>query len=81
MGDQADERTVILVGTFTSPNLLSGDVSSLTAGAGMNCVLSINPEGDPESVHGSGFRGRMSVQPRKWRDRSSWLLINMSGKT
>lgn len=53
--DQADEQSMAFGGTFTSPNLLSGDVSSLIAGAGMNCGLSIIKAADQLLFPDDGF--------------------------
>jgi hypothetical protein len=52
--DQTIVQTVALGGNFTSPNLLSGDLS-LTAGAGMNCSLYVKKAADKLLFKDDGF--------------------------
>ncbi len=52
--DQTIVQTVALGGNFASPNLLSGDLS-LTAGAGMNCSLSVKKAADKLLFKDDGF--------------------------
>ena len=53
--DEADERAVALGGSFTSPNLLSSDVSTLTAGVGINGELTIFKPADKLLFADEGF--------------------------
>ncbi|MHB1865662.1 MAG: hypothetical protein ACYCO5_00525 [Acidobacteriaceae bacterium] len=68
--DQADERSVTLGGTFTSPNLLSSDVSTLTVGAGMNCGLSLIKAADKLLFPDDGFSPVIPVAPNQ-----AWLGV------
>ncbi len=53
--DQTNVQAVALGGNFSSPSLLSGGVASLTAGAGMNCNLSIKKAADKLLFDDDGF--------------------------
>jgi hypothetical protein len=53
--DQTNVQTVALGGNFSSPNTLSGDVASLTAGAGMNCSLTVKKAADQLLFDDDGF--------------------------
>jgi hypothetical protein len=44
--DQTNMQAVALGGKFSSPSLLSGDVASLTTGAGINCSLTVRKAAD-----------------------------------
>ena len=53
--DQTNIQTVALGGNFSSPSLLSGDVASLSAGAGMNCSLTVKKAADQLLFDDDGF--------------------------
>jgi hypothetical protein len=53
--DQTIVQSAALGGNFTSPNLLSGDVNSLTACAGMNCSILVKKPADKLLFHDDGF--------------------------
>ena len=53
--DQTNVQTVALGGNFSSPSFLSGDVASLTAGAGMNCSLTVKKAADQLLFDDDGF--------------------------
>jgi hypothetical protein len=53
--DQTNVQAVALGGNFSSPSLLSGDVASLTAGAGMNCCLTVKKAADKLLFDDDGF--------------------------
>ena len=68
--DQADEQSVALGGTFSSPNLLSGDVNTLAAGAGMNCGLTISKSSDKLLFADDGFSPVIPIAPNQ-----AWLGV------
>lgn len=68
--DQADIRSIPLGGSFTSPSLLSSDVSSLTAGAGANCKLSIFKSADKLLFADDGFSPIIPIEANQ-----AWLEI------
>jgi hypothetical protein len=68
--DQADEQSVALGGTFSSPNLLSGDLNTLTAGAGMNCGLTISKSSDKLLFADDGFSPVIPITPNQ-----AWLGV------
>ncbi|HEY4379431.1 MAG TPA: hypothetical protein VGN01_03735 [Acidobacteriaceae bacterium] len=53
--DQSNVQAIALGGNFSSPSLLSSDVASLTAGAGMNCSLSVKKSADQLLFDDDGF--------------------------
>jgi hypothetical protein len=63
--DQADEQSVALGGTFSSPNLLSADVGTLGAGAGMNCGLTISKSSDKLLFADDGFSPVIPIAPNQ----------------
>ena len=68
--DQADEQSVALGGTFTSPNLLSGDVDTLGVSAGMNCGLTISKSSDKLLFADDGFSPVIPIVPNQ-----AWLGV------
>jgi len=68
--DQADERSFSLGGAFTSPSLLSGDVSSLTAAGGINCGLSIVEPADQNLFPDDGFSPVIPIEANQ-----AWLGV------
>jgi hypothetical protein len=68
--DQADEQSVALGGTFSSPNLLSGDVNTLAADAGMNCGLTISKSSDKLLFADDGFSPVIPIAPNQ-----AWLGV------
>jgi hypothetical protein len=68
--DQVDEQSVTLGGTFTSPNLLSGDVNCSTFGAGINCGLRIRKPGDKLLFSDDGFSPVIPIAANQ-----SWLGV------
>jgi len=71
--DQADEQSVALGGTFSSPNLLSGDVDTLAAGAGMNCGLTISKSSDKLLFADDGFSPVIPIAPKQ-----AWLGVEFN---
>src|SRR4051794_31583697 len=59
--DQADAKSFGLGGTFNSPNLLSSDVSSITASAGVNCGLGIIKAEDELLFADDGFSPKIPI--------------------
>jgi hypothetical protein len=60
--DQADVESFGLGGTFTTPNMLSSDVSSIAASAGINCGLSIAKAADQLLFPDDGFSPRIPIE-------------------
>lgn len=69
--DQADEQSFALGGTFTSPNLLTSDLSAVTAAAGINCALSIVKAADANLFPDDGFSPIIPVNPNQ-----AWLGVD-----
>jgi hypothetical protein len=53
--DQANVQAVALGGNFNSPSLVSGDLTSLTFGVGMNCSLTVKKAVDQLLFDDDGF--------------------------
>jgi len=70
--DQADEQSFDLGATFTSPNLLNDDVSSLTVSAGINCGLSISKAADKLLFPDDGFSPIIPIAPGQ-----AWISVEV----
>jgi hypothetical protein len=68
--DQAEAQSVALGGSFSSPNLLSGDVHTLAAGAGMNCGLIVSKSSDKLLFADDGFSPVIPIAPNQ-----AWLGV------
>jgi len=68
--DQTNVQAVALGGNFSSPSLLSGDVASLTAGAGMNCCLTVKKSTDKLLFDDDGFSPVISIPANQ-----AWLGV------
>ena len=68
--DQADEQSLALGGTFSSPNLLTSDVSAVNAAAGVNCGLSIIKAADGLLFPDDGFSPIIPVKANQ-----AWLGV------
>jgi hypothetical protein len=70
--DQADEQSIAFGATFTSPNLLSGDITSITAGAGINCGMSILKAADKLLFPDDGFSPLIPIASNQ-----AWLGLEL----
>src|ERR1700756_4123546 len=62
--DQAKARVIVLGGNFTSPNLLSGDMT-LTVSAGTNCEVKIIQAKDKLLFPDDGFSPSIPISPNQ----------------
>jgi hypothetical protein len=69
--DQADERSIALGGSFTSPSFLSSDITTLTVGGGMNCGVSILKAADKLLFPDDGFSPIIPIQPNQ-----AWIGVD-----
>ena len=70
--DQADQQSVALGATFTSPSFLTTDVSAVTAVAGINCELSIIKAADGLVFPDDGFSPIIPVKANQ-----AWLGVEL----
>ena len=69
--DQADFQSIALGGTFTSPDLLSSDLPSLTLSAGVNCGLTVVKPADKLLFPDDGFSPRIPVSANQ-----AWVAVD-----
>jgi hypothetical protein len=60
--DQSDAKSFGLGGTFATPNMLSSDLSSLTASTGINCGLSVSKAADKLLFPEDGFSPKIPIE-------------------